>query len=85
MARTLVQDAVLRNLETIGDAVRMIPDEYRIKHPLVDWASASGMRNVLAHAYLDIDLEVVWSVVQEHLPAMKVAVQEIAMEFKKEF
>ncbi len=72
-ART--QDAVVRNLEVIGQAVRDL-DLARLNRadPLVPWAQIAGMRNVLAHQYLGVDLQLVWNVVSNELPKLRAAV-----------
>jgi len=67
----LVQDGVIRNLQIIGEAAKQIPIDIRSRHPEIDWREISGMRDVLTHDYLGVDLEVVWEVVENDLPALK--------------
>lgn len=67
----MVQDAVIRNLEVIGEAVRNISPEFRKRHPQIPWRGITGLRNVLIHEYFGVDLEIVWSVVRRRLPALK--------------
>ena len=64
-------DAVVRNLEIIGEAARNVPDEVTSLHPKVPWKRAREMRNVLAHAYFGVDLPTVWGTIQEDLPPLK--------------
>lgn len=70
----LVQDGVIRNLEIVGEASRNIsrhfPD-FAAAHSLVPLSAAYEMRNVLAHGYADVDVSIVWVVVQRDLPALK--------------
>ena len=67
----LVQDAVLRNIELIGEAAaRSIPPEVRLAHPEIAWREIVAMRNQLIHGYLGVDLDVVWDVVQVELPLL---------------
>jgi uncharacterized protein with HEPN domain len=66
----LVQDAVLRNIELIGEAAARIPNEVRLAHPEIAWREIVAMRNQLIHGYLGIDLDVVWDVVQVELPLL---------------
>jgi len=61
-------DAVVRNLEIIGEAAKRVPTDVRQKAPDIEWAKIGGLRDVLIHAYFNIDLEIVWDVVQNKLP-----------------
>lgn len=67
--RTL--DAVIRNLEIIGEAARKLPERARAGHPEVDWRKIAGLRDVLVHEYFGIDEEIIWDVVQNKLPPLK--------------
>lgn len=71
----LRQDAVLRRLETLADAASHLSAGLKARHPEVDWGKVAGFRNVLAHGYLRIDLDVVWAVVTERLPELKAVVR----------
>ncbi len=76
---TFVNDAVLtraceRSLEIIGEAVKNIPSEFRMKYPLIEWRDFAGMRDKLIHHYFGIDYEIVWSVIQSELPDLKDAI-----------
>ena len=57
-------DAVVRNLQVIGEAVKAIPPDIRDRYPQVEWRKIAGLRDILAHAYFAVDDEVVWDVVQ---------------------
>lgn len=57
---TLIQDAVLRNLQTLTESSQRISPEIKFRHPEVDWSSMSGFRNILVHGYLGINLDRVW-------------------------
>lgn len=73
------QDAVIRNLEVIGQAVRDIgTDELAASDSGVPWAQVAGARNILAHQYLGVDLGLVWNIVERDLPKLEETVREIA-------
>lgn len=65
------QDAVLRNLETLGEAAKRVDDETRALAPDTPWREITGFRDVLAHDYLEIDLDLVWNVVDSELPSLR--------------
>lgn len=69
------QDAVVRNLEIIGQPVKDLgTDDLSIRHPAIPWRQIAGLRNVLAHQYLGVDLALVWQVVEDHLSELRQAV-----------
>lgn len=71
----LVQSAVLRQLQIVGEATRHVSETFKVQHPDIPWREIVGMRNVIVHGYNEVELEVVWSVVEKFLPetAEKVA------------
>jgi uncharacterized protein with HEPN domain len=64
-------DAVIRNFEVIGEAVKKIPKELKQKYPDVEWNEATGFRDVLIHDYFGIDLEAVWDTLKKNVPVFK--------------
>jgi hypothetical protein len=72
----MVQDAVLRRMETLADAAARLSSELRDRHPEIPWRLISDFRNVLAHAYTDVRLEVVWQVIVRDLPPLARVVSE---------
>lgn len=67
------QDAVVRNLEIIGEAAGRLPEDIKQKAVQIEWRKIVEMRNILAHAYFSISLPVVWDVVQNKLGSLEVA------------
>lgn len=63
----LLQDAVVRRLEVLGEAAARVTDEVRNAHPDLPWREMIGMRNRIVHEYFQVDLEVVWNVVRREL------------------
>ena len=61
---SLVQDAVVRNYEIIGEAAKNVSEEFRVQHPEIDWRGMAGFRDVLIHQYFGIDLINVWNISQ---------------------
>ncbi|MHC1730210.1 MAG: DUF86 domain-containing protein [Syntrophobacteraceae bacterium] len=72
-ATGMIQDAVVRNLEVIGEAAGRVSTEYQAAHPEIPWRSIIGMRNILIHDYAGVDLDQVWQVVEQDLTTLKSA------------
>lgn len=70
-------DAVLCNLEIIGEAAKQIPDEVRILMPDIEWRKAAGLRDMLAHAYFGIDNTILWDVIENKVPELQQAVKAL--------
>ncbi|MEX0845144.1 MAG: DUF86 domain-containing protein [Balneolaceae bacterium] len=71
------QDAVLRRLEIIGEAVKNLPEEIRSSHPNIPWRQIAGMRDIIIHEYFGVTLEMVWVVITTDLKDLKNTVQKI--------
>ena len=79
---SLVVDAVLRNLEIIGEAVKRLPLEIKRKHSGMEWKKIAGVRDILIHEYFGINLMIVWDIVINKLPELKVSIEQISNEVK---
>lgn len=78
----LVQTWVVHHLQIIGEAARALPDEFRQAHPEIPWKQIIGMRHILVHHYFSIDATIVWSVVENDLPDLKVKLENTLKELK---
>lgn len=75
--------AVIREFEVIGEAVGQLPDELKQHHPNVEWQDVKDFRNLLAHEYFGVDLEIVWEIIKDDLPALISEVKDIMEEVNK--
>ena len=66
-----LQDAIIRRLEIIGEAVKNLPMPFRSKYTDIPWKQIAGMRDILIHEYFDVDLVLTWRVVKQELPSIK--------------
>ncbi len=73
----MIVDAVVRNLEIIGEASNHIPEKIRSKYPTIPWHQMKGIRNILIHEYFGVDTETVWHSAKKHLPPLKNQLKEI--------
>lgn len=81
MQSTLIQDAVIRNLQILAESPQRVSDDLKSAHPEVDWRGMAGFRNVLVHDYLTIDLVIVWNVIEGNLPELQRHVAAILTTF----
>ena len=83
-ASRLVQDAVVRNLQTLAESSQRLTDAIKASEPDVPWRAISGFRNILVHDYLAIDVDAVWLVVDQELPRLHAALQRMATRLQVE-
>lgn len=77
---TLIQDAVVRNLQVLSESSQRLPEPIKSPHPEIPWRSISGFRNILVHDYLGLDLDAIWSVINQDLPVLEKVLQQIEAE-----
>ncbi len=73
----LTQDAVVRQLEIIGEATKRLSKELRAANPNVPWLDMAGMRDILIHDYIDVDLDIVWVTASESIPELEKLLQNL--------
>jgi uncharacterized protein with HEPN domain len=83
LADGLLQDAVVRNLEILGEAAKNIPDEVRSRYPGIPWKRIAGFRDIAIHDYFGVDLEIVWKILTEGIIAVKPSLEKAILEMKE--
>jgi uncharacterized protein with HEPN domain len=78
----MVVDAVLRNLEVLGEAARHVPQEIRNKHAGIPWTSLVGLRNIVIHHYHGVDLENIWQIARKDLPPLRKFIKRALAELE---
>ncbi len=73
-------DAVIRNLEVIGEAIKRVPEEIKSRYPDLEWKKIEGLRNILIHEYFGVNIEIIWDVVQNKLHPLRKKVERILSE-----
>ena len=72
-----LQDAVIRRIEIVGEAVKNIPEEIKVKYTDVPWKKMAGMRDILIHEYFGVDLKLTWEVIIKDIPFLKKEMMKI--------
>ena len=80
----LVQSAVIRQIEIIGEAIKNLPLAFRKKHPGTPWTKIAGMRDKLIHSYFGVDMKLVWRVVKNDIPNLQLDIQKILKKKEEE-
>jgi len=78
------QDAVIRNLEVIGEAAKRVSELTRAKNPQIPWKRVAGLRDILIHEYMSVDLSEVWTIIERDIPALELVVASIIDERRRE-
>jgi len=74
------KDAILRNLQVIGEASKNLPESLIADHPEVDWSGLAGVRDIVTHRYFRVDWHLLWISIQEELPVLKSQVHKLIKE-----
>ena len=77
---SLIQSAVIRQLEIIGEATKRLSEQFRLENPEIPWKNIAGMRDILIHAYDHVDINEVWNVIVTSMPAIMKQIQTIIPE-----
>jgi uncharacterized protein with HEPN domain len=80
LSSRLIQDAVIRNLQTMAESAQRLSDSSKALAPELPWRAISGFRNVVVHDYLGIDLDAIWLVVANNLSPLKIGLEKILRE-----
>ncbi|MBD3193191.1 MAG: DUF86 domain-containing protein [Candidatus Heimdallarchaeota archaeon] len=79
-----LQDAVIRRMEIIGEAIKIIPEDIRKLDPTIPWKQIAGMRDILIHQYFGVDLDLTWEAVKKENPKLKTKLEAILKALEKE-
>ena len=82
LASNMMQDAIIRNFEIIGEATKHLSLELRQSHPQIQWRGLAGFRDVLIHNYMGVDLVEVWNIIENELIHIKSSLEPIMTELQ---
>jgi uncharacterized protein with HEPN domain len=82
-ANTLLQDAVIRRLEVMGEAANQLPELVKSRFPAVEWRVITAMRNRLIHGYFSVDVAIVWNTVEQDLPTLETEIRAILNQLQQ--
>ncbi len=76
-----IQDAVIRRLEIIGEAVKNLPPSFKNKRPKTPWKKIAGLRDILIHEYFGVDIHLVWQIANKDIPKLKKQISDLLEKF----
>lgn len=71
------QDAVIRRLEIVGEAIKNLPEDFKEDNRESIWEGAAGMRDILIHQYFGVDLDIIWNTINQTLPELRENIEEV--------
>jgi len=80
----MMQDAVIRKIEIIGEAVKNLPLHFRKKHTQIEWKQIAGMRDILIHEYFGVNISLVWNTLQTDIPNLKKQIIDLKQTLSKD-
>jgi uncharacterized protein with HEPN domain len=83
MADERTKDAILRNIQVIGEASKNLPESLIARHPEVDWSGLAGVRDIVTHRYFRVDWNLTWISIREELPVLKDQIRNLMEKEKK--
>lgn len=83
LEKTEKQDAIIRNFEIIGEAVKQLTKDFKYKHKDIEWKEISGMRDKIIHFYFGVNWDIVWKAIKNKLPTLKEKIEVILKELEK--
>lgn len=78
----MAQDAIVRRIEIIGEAVKNLPNDFKAEHKGIPWKDVAGMRDILVHEYFGVNINVVWRTVKEDIPLLKKQILKLTKQQK---
>ena len=78
----LKQNAIIRQIEIMGEAVKNIPEPFKVKYPSVEWKKIAGVRDKLIHHYFGVDIDTVWDILEHDLPNLKKDIEKILKDLE---
>jgi len=82
MDSSMIQDAVVRNLQVMAESAQRISEKIKSEYPDVEWRGIAGFRNILVHDYLGLDFGQIWEVIERRLPTLKTQIEKILEKSK---
>jgi len=77
----MIQDAAVRRLEIIGEAVKNLPTSFKNRYPKIPWKKIAGTRDILIHEYFGVNVDLVWKIVNKNIPQLKKQISKLLEEF----